>query len=105
MLCENVDGTEHATGSNFIHATRVEISVVRLVFPEKPLHRHIQGRDLTFASRIHNKLLTLDYTLQWWLVHWTPDWAVQVWPWPGYWVVFSGKTLYSHGASLHPGEK
>ena len=24
-------------------------------------------------------------------------------PWPGHWVVFLGKTLYSHGASLHPG--
>ena len=24
-------------------------------------------------------------------------------PWPGHCVVFQGKTLYSHGASLHPG--
>ena len=24
-------------------------------------------------------------------------------PWPGHCVVFLGKTLYSHGASLHPG--
>ena len=25
-------------------------------------------------------------------------------PWPGHSVVFLGKTLYSHSASLHPGE-
>ena len=24
-------------------------------------------------------------------------------PWPGHCVVFLGKTLYSHSASLHPG--
>ena len=24
-------------------------------------------------------------------------------PWPGHWVVFLGKILYSHSASLHPG--
>ena len=24
-------------------------------------------------------------------------------PWPGHFVVFLGKTLYSHSASLHPG--
>ena len=24
-------------------------------------------------------------------------------PWPGLCAVFSGKTFYSHGASLHPG--
>ena len=35
-----------------------------------------------------------------WLVRSTPDRVVQV---RGHCVVFLGKTLYSHGASLHPG--
>ena len=39
-----------------------------------------------------------------WLVCSTPDRVVRVWVLAGgHCVVFLGKTLYSHGASLHPG--
>ena len=31
-----------------------------------------------------------------------PDRVVRIQPWLGHCVVFLGKTLYSHGASLHP---
>ena len=38
-----------------------------------------------------------------WLVRLTPDWVVQVLALAGVIVLFLGKTLYSHSASLHPG--
>ena len=39
-----------------------------------------------------------------WLVRSTPDWVVRVRALArGHCVVFLGKTLYSHSASLHPG--
>ena len=38
-----------------------------------------------------------------WLVHSTPNWVVQVRALAGVIVLFLGKTLYSHSASLHPG--
>ena len=39
-----------------------------------------------------------------WLVRWTPDRTVRIRALAGgHYVVFLGKTLYSHSASLHPG--
>ena len=38
-----------------------------------------------------------------WIASWNPDRA-RFYPWPGHCVVLR-KTLYSHGASIHPGVK
>ena len=38
-----------------------------------------------------------------WLVRLTPDWLAQVRALAGVIVLFLGKTLYFHSASLHPG--
>ena len=67
--------------------------------PEVP--SYTASKHVIFCFEIENYL---------WEARWPNGWCAGLRiersvfePWPGHCVVFLGKTLYSHGASLHPG--